>query len=285
MSSQKNDLDREEQELIAHVHLPQCPEVELLYAAREGVLPEEQSARVAEHLSHCGVCTTLFEDLEAIAFGMPTAGDSASIRERIERGAPGAFERANRSGASHRHWWIPALAVAACALLAFLFFRPVKSIPPASAPQIAQAKPLPQIPLKKLPIRVDVSALLATRGAATEPSGPELVKALARYQKDDFSGAAQQLTALSQKYPQDETVRLYLGVSELFLNRDEDAAKELAEATKRSEGPPLADSQWYLSVALLRLNNPTEALPILSTLCEGKSSYSERACTIESQLK
>jgi len=286
MRPPKNDFDPQEQDFLTRVELPSCPEVGLLYSAREGILPNEQARVVTEHLAQCEVCRTLFADMESIEFGTPTAAESLNIRERITRSAPGAFEPTKPEPTwIRKRWWIPTLAMAACAVLAVVLLRQKSDTP--AAPQIAQAKPIPEIQIEKLPIHVDPNTLLATRGPgdASQPSPKELVKALSRYQKDDYAAAAQQLKTLATKYSQDGTLRLYLGVSELFLDQNEDAATELLTAKTLNDDGRLADTNWYLAVAELRLKQPDKALPLLHELCEGKSTYSQRACAVESSLK
>jgi TolA-binding protein len=283
----KNDFDAEEREFASRVRLPQCPDFALLYSAHEGVLPDDQAAQVRTHMSACEICTRLFEDFDSIDFGAPTAIEAAQIRDRIQRQAPRAFDT-RRPPASwiRRRWWVPALGLAASAAAAVFLLHPA---PPArtTGPQIAETRPMPEVPLEKLAIHVDASALLATRGVgdSNHPSAADLAKGLRRYQNDDYAGAAQQLKALAQKYPRDGTVRLYLGISELFLDRNDEAAEDLKAAQSANDGGRLADSEWYLGIAELRRKQATEALPLFGHLCEGKSGYSQRACEIESQLK
>ena len=136
MQSRKNDFDAEEREFVANVQLPACPEVGLLYSAREGILPEPQAAPLHAHLATCELCRLLVEDLEAIEFGAPTASDAANIRERITRGASRAFQPAERQPSwLRRRWWIPTFAVAAAAVLAVVLLRstePQTVAPPAA---------------------------------------------------------------------------------------------------------------------------------------------------------
>ncbi|HEY3927657.1 MAG TPA: tetratricopeptide repeat protein [Candidatus Koribacter sp.] len=288
MRSQKNDFDTEEKDFLGDVKLPACPEIGLLYSAREGILPEDQATSLNAHLATCEVCRLLGQDLDAIEFGNPTASDAANIRERITQSAPRAFQRAERRpGWLRRRWWVPTFALAACAILAVVLLRSTEPQTASSALQVATAKPIPDIPVDKLPIHVDPAALLATRGAATagEPSGAEMVKALSRYQKSDYAAAVDQFKTLTQKYPNDATVPLYLGVSELFLGQTDPAAADLTRAKALNQGDRQADASWYLGVAELRLKNVTAAMPLFHDLCQGKSTYADRACTIESQLK
>ncbi len=284
MRQRMNDFDPDEKDFLSRVKLPACPEVGLLQAAHEGVLAEAESKRIQEHVSACDVCRTLFEDFDAIDYDQLTPSESASIRVRIARGAPRAFE----SGpvAWTRKWWIPALALAACAVIGFLLLKPHPVQAPASSQQMAEARPLPEITVEKLPLRVDPTSLLATRGGAgTQPSGPELAKALAKYQGNDYAAAIQQLKALADKFPKDGTVQLYLGVSELLKNQNAEAATSLSAAASELEGARQSDAQWYLAAANLRLKNTEAAQPLLQQLCEGKSTYKEQACTLESELK
>jgi hypothetical protein len=268
------------------VHLSTCPDLALLYSAHEGVLPGDQGGEIREHIAQCEICTRLFEDLESIDFGTPTAIEVAHIRERIQREAPRAFERPQPSPSwIRKRWWVPALAMAACAVAAVFVLRPTEAPQPAA--QLAEARPLPQVPLEKLAIHVDPMSLLATRGAssATQPSVAELAKGLQKYQHDDYAGAAEQLKALAEEYPQDGTVRLYLGISELFLKQNGEAAGDLAAATNANDGARLADSEWFLGIAQLRSQKRDSALALFHDLCKGKSGYSQHACEIESQLK
>ncbi len=288
MPFRKNDFDAEERDFVTRVKLPACPEVGLLFSAREGILAADQAHEVEAHLAGCEVCRTLLGDLETIDFGNPTAIDAANTRDRIRRSASGAFAPAKlKREPGFRRWLVPALALAACAVLALILVRSFKSEPaPApSATQVAQARPLPDVPLEKLAIHVDASALLATRGSSTTGPGTELAKALAPYQKGDYAEAAQRLGNLAQKYPQDPTVALYLGVTDLLLDRNQEGARNLENAVKLNEGARLADSQWYLGIADLRVKDALAATTVFHALCEGNSSYRERACTIESELK
>jgi hypothetical protein len=294
----KNDFDAEEREFASRVRLPRCPDFALLYSAHEGVLPEEQAEQIRSHMSECEVCTRLFEDCESIDFGTPTALEAAHIRDRIQQKAPRAFHASQpESHRLRRKWWLAALAVAAAVVAIFFVVRPPT---PERATQVAQAPAhpttqstgttlpnVPEVPLEKLAIHLDPAALLVTRGARNpaQPSGSEIAKALRPYQLDDYVRSAQLLKLLSQKYPQDGTVQLYLGISELFLHHDAQAADDLTMAAAYTHGSRLADSQWYLAIAELRVKNPDSAEPLFHDLCHGKSGYSQRACEIESQLK
>ncbi|ABF39298.1 hypothetical protein Acid345_0293 [Candidatus Koribacter versatilis Ellin345] len=279
MRQRMNDFDSDEKDFVSRVTLPACPEVGMLHAAHEGVLADAETKQIQEHLSSCEVCRTLFDDLDAIEYGELSPAESASIRVRIARNAPRAFEPA-------RKWWVPALAVAAAAAIAFVLIRVPKPETPAQGPLIVYVKPPQEIKVEKLPIRVDPTSLLATRGGnGSQPSGPELAKALAKYQGDDYASAVQQLKALAQKYPKDGTVRLYLGISELLLNQNKEASADLSAAANELEGGRQSDAQWYLAAASLRLKDHEAAQPLLQQLCEGKSTYTERACKLESELK
>ncbi len=285
MRPRTNDLDPEEKDFLSRVQLPACPDVALMEAAHEGVLPESKVQQLSAHLRDCAVCRTFFEDLDAIEYGTLSSAEAANIRRRIEHDAPRAFASAQPSWIRKR-WWVPALAFAACLAIAFVVTRPTKTDVQVSGPQVAQAKPLPEIAVEKLPIRVDPTTLLATRGGqGDQPSGPELAKALAKYQADDYAAAVQQLKALAGRYPKDGVIRLYLGVSELLINQNADAAKDLSAAAGTLEGARAIDSQWYLAAAELRLKDGGAALPLVEQICAGKSTYKEQACTLESQLK
>jgi hypothetical protein len=70
----------------------------------------------------------------------------------------------------------------------------------------------------------------------------------------------------------------YLGVSQLFLNQNEDAAKSLKDAVNLASRPLADEATWYLALALDRTGRTDLASSLLEPLCHAGGKNSSRAC-------
>jgi len=158
----------------------------------------------------------------------------------------------------------------------------VPATAPSAPPPTVAALEIPLAPLA--PPGNDAVAPL-TRGAHNaEPSIDELLPAFNAYNAADYTTAAKRFTALKKDYPHNEIVLLYLGVSQLFLHQDADAAGTLTLA-RRAATPASADAaEWYSAIAAQRLHSP-DAKTLLDALCEkAGSKYSADSCRIAPTL-
>jgi tetratricopeptide (TPR) repeat protein len=134
--------------------------------------------------------------------------------------------------------------------------------------------------LEKPPIILPAASVIVWRGQkdASSEQNKELKQALAPYEADNYAEAAQRLDRIRQKYPRMAEAPFYLGVSQLFLNQNEDATKSLKDAVNLA-GQPLADeANWYLALALYRSGRGEAASSVLAPLCHAGGKNSARAC-------
>jgi hypothetical protein len=116
------------------------------------------------------------------------------------------------------------------------------------------------------------------RGAGNGPSTAELLPAFTAYNTGNYKLAAERFKPLAAGYPQSQLTLLYLGVSELFLQQNVDAAETLRKARATSTVFDRDAVTWYGAVAASRLRAADEA-ELLSELCAKKNSvYAARSC-------
>lgn len=279
--------------------LPQCPKPEMLQAAQSDVLPAHQREDINKHLESCPTCKALLADLEAIdntpldragqtrIWKKVQAAIATEIATQIATEAPAVkFEKA--SAPRWSFWFRPASLAAMTAALTLvavgvLWVR-TRQQPPGN--EAAQNRPVVQLPtpasvlqLEKAPVVLPASAAIVWRGQgdAAVKQGKDLKQALAPYESGDYAEAARRLDRLRKQYPRMAQAPFYLGVSQLFLNQNEQAARSLKAAA--IGGSPLADdATWYLALANHRLGKDDVASSTLETLCKAGGKNSNRAC-------
>lgn len=272
-----------------------CPEPELLQAVQADVLPPEIRDLLMRHVEMCPICKSLMESLAALE-NVPLQPDERQrIWDRVQRGTgPESSTATTRHRARWRNlplWpWPAAIACAAVLLLFFgagLFHERRQAMSSIRPPRHSETTPSSTaFRLEKAPVMMPASAVLVFRGANEgAPSDKELTDALAPYESDDYSQAAQRFEQLARKYPQLAEAHFYLGVSRLFLNNNQDAAREL-EAAHRLAKPPLVDeSGWYLALAYQRLGRANDARRLLEGLCHSAGRDAAKACLAEQVLQ
>jgi hypothetical protein len=278
------DYDPIEREFLAHASpLPECPPLEILLAAGQGVLPEAVEPGVSQHISTCGVCRVLLQDFATLPERSLTADESARIRAGIPIG---------RQGFQFRWQWVAAAAAVILVAASVVAYHPWQSSKREIASHVAnQVAPTPQQPpvqvaLTRLPPDRELITGLVFRGAhsADEPDAAELEPAFAAYMKDHYDAAEKHFSKLAKQYPKADVPVLYLGVSQLFLGQNQAAlttltlAQELAAPSRRDA------AAWYQAIATLRTHS-ADAGMLFQSLCQrGSSSYSKKACSVFSQM-
>lgn len=265
---------------------PACPRPELLQAARSDVLPAEAAQDVNHHLEGCRLCQAVVADLEALDGADLDAAGRKRIWKQIQQEIPDAG-----TDARVRSWWnlwlrpLPVAAMVFAVLALVVGLRVVRDgrQPAPTTPQneTSTAPPTPStLRLEKAPIILPASTVVVWRGQedASIKQSKELQQALAPYGADNYAEAAQRLDRIRQKYPRMAEAPFYLGVSQLFLNQNEDATKSLKDAVNLA-GQPLADeANWYLALALYRSGKGEAASAVLEPLCHAGGKNSARAC-------
>jgi hypothetical protein len=259
-----------------------CPPPEVVQASGAGVLPPDLEARVAAHVARCDACRTLREALEDPSVGGLTQVEQARVLQRVRSGV----DRARR--ASRARLWRSSAAAAAVALAAvgFLLVWQARRLPaPAPAAGALDAPPRPaartafELVKPRLPSLGSSSA--PGRSLDRTPEQAELARALAPYGGNDFREAAERLRAFVSRYPRSAPGYFYLGVSDLFLDRDASAVTSLekAETLAKESDPSLGPrASWYVALAYRRTGQVDAARSRLKALCEGGGEFAPPAC-------
>lgn len=276
---------------------PLCPPPELLQAAQAGVLPPELARDVTEHLESCRLCQSLQVDLDELDNTQLDAVVQTRIWKRVQEGIPAHTAPVNVTTRST--WWtlmlqpLPVAAMTAFAVVVVVIglrFFNGRQQPAATVAQNQTPASLPApsaLRLEKAPVVLPASTAILWRGQE-DPSArrsKELKQALAPYEADNYAEAARQLDRLRKKYPRMAEAPFYLGVSQLFLNQNEDAAKSLKDAVNLAHLQLADEARWYLALALYRTGRADLASSLLEPICDAGGKDSARACAGVKELQ
>jgi hypothetical protein len=298
MNDRKNDIGADEQELLEkfgtsfedlRAHHAGCPKPEVLLASHAGVLDVETARNVATHLKTCDFCPILLRDLTDAEMFAALPEEEQRVNERVLKAAKTAWKAEAAGGGLLAVWLrmaVPVAALAAVALAAVVWLRLHPSVAPVSTPATVEVKPVqPPAPSvlqwEKLPIKLQASSVLVLRGKPRnykEKYAAELTTALAPYRDDNYSQAALQLSKVVQDFPGGVEAQLYLGISRLQLQQNAEAIAPLSAARKLGPQQFREDAAWFLALAYERTHDRQEELAELQNICQGKGTYSQRAC-------
>lgn len=292
-----SDWDREERAALAGLESEVAalgarvaggPPIELLRAARAGVLPDALQARVSAHLAQSGISRALADDLEALTPG-PTAEDAERMLARVRAGARSEGPSAVRPAFT----WQPALLFVSLATAVVLFAispvwrapSPVPAVRPAAAPAPSPTPPALVLALSKPELRLSLAALQFRGSPLGNPLLADLKPAFAAFDRDDFADAAQQLGLLAPRYPQSVEVPFYLGVSRLFLDDAAGARDALGAAERLADNGFADDVAWYLAIADERSGDRAGARARMDRLCRATGVRADEACAASARLR
>lgn len=256
-----------------------CPPIDQVMAAHAGLLSPDAWPGVHEHLATCEWCRALVHDLADPEVATPNEEEAARIRQRVLRG-----ER--QRGFLSNFWRQPAysvvLALLLIAVVGVVLNRTRQRTAPAAIPlpQTAQVDMESAFKLEKPDIKLPAD-ILVWRGSPIgrqRQFARDLDAALIPFRQDNFAEAQRTLSALVNKYPASSDCYFYLGVAQLFLNQNADAAQTLQTALKDKPELMAADIPWYLAIALHRTGADVQIIQQLQPLCNEKGPYSQRAC-------
>jgi tetratricopeptide (TPR) repeat protein len=263
-----------------------CPKPELLQAARSQVLHSEAAKDIHQHLEGCRLCQSVVADLAAL----DSADLDSAARKRIWKRIQPEVQNTATDKRVRSRWnlWLRPLPLAAGALAVLALAVGLRVLhdrrqpaPTTAQNQTPVAPPTPSaLRLEKPPIILPASAVVVWRGHedASIKQSKELRQALAPYGADNYSEAARRLDRIRQKYPRLAEAPFYLGVSQLFLNQNEDATKSLKDAVNLASQPLADEANWYLALALYRSGRGEAASSVLEPLCHAGGKNSARAC-------
>jgi hypothetical protein len=255
------------------------PPLDLLRAARTGVLPDGLQQRTIAHLETSAWSRTLAEGADdADAAFDRSAADR--LLSRIRQQARSAGDRTDR-----RSMWAPVLvfvSIAAALVVAVGIWRRVAPAPREGPPPMAE-RPVQSTPavfaleLTKPDVKLTSAALLV-RGQGGSRFVDDVAPGLNAYRAGDYAGAARALEAVQSTYPRSVEIPFYLGLSRLFLN-DASTAVRALESARALNDPLFADDVgWYLAVAYERAGSSPQSRALLERLCSGTSTYAAGAC-------
>lgn len=267
---------------IAGAPGPHLTEDDWVRLASDEVSSDER-ATFADHIAHCGACTTTWQVLAEVRAG------AAAIDPGAPRPVPAASSWALGRWAG--------LAAAAVVVLAVATSWPrgdstpqepatpsvapstsaaapsVEAVPPAAAPALRDWAALPEAPAVMLP----ASLALTVRGASTDRDtflaafGP----AIAPYREGRYADAVAALEPVSRRFADVAEVWFYLGVSRLLAG---DAAAAAPALQRASESDAVgAQAVWLRIVALERAGRADEATATLRATCAAAEVDAHRA--------
>ena len=274
------------------------PSLAMLRAADADALPPELQARVARHLQDSAWSRAVVDGLRDTGVDDHLDAESEDrLFERITREAP-----QQRSRASSRRRWTPAIAIGGLALAATIL---IAVIIPRSAPEtvvgpdgasasigvkppivenapVTRPEPTPII-FAKPDIKLSPSALAWRGDAAGNPFVRDLAPAFEAYRAGDYPRAVAAFDRLSAVYPESIEVLFYQGVSRMLAGNDAGAIAPLEAAARLGNTTFADDVAWYLAIARQRTGDPT-ARARLAELCRGQGAHAPAACAAVSQL-
>jgi TolA-binding protein len=257
-----------------------CPHPDLLVARGSELVDEDTRRRLNAHVAGCDACARLSAGLADLRLAEP----DAAMEQRV-------LSRVTSTGMPIRRRLPMAAAVALAAGAAALWWRvasPTPTIQRAPTTTSAAAEPpasgatLAPIALWRIdvaPVRLPIASLDASRGQqGGSQVPPGLIDALTPYQSGDYEAAVAELTRVVQAHPDSADASFYLGVASLLANRPSEAIAPLRVAAQQAVGERRDAVGWYLAAAEQRTGHPDAARARLAPLCRASGSFQSRAC-------
>ncbi len=266
------------------------PPLDLLRAARAGVLPPDVQELADEHLSKSAWSRTLVAGAEDANASL---GDDDIDRLMVRLRTDIRKDAAPESRAGLFRGWQSLLATAAVlatviVVAAVTIRRSRPAEPPASTePEATVAVNRPpafQLPLEKPEVKLSVAALTWRGSAGANQLLDDLAPAIDAFRRSDYRSAVRLLEPLEQRYPAAPEAPFYRGVSRLFLNDPNGAIDDLQKAGRAVDATFAVDAAWYLAVAEQRAGRLAEARVRLDGLCRTTNARTSSACDAIKQL-
>ena len=264
------------------------PPVELLVAARAGVLPEDVQRDAEQHLADDEWARTLTADLAATD-GALTKADEDRLLGRIREAGTEPARRPVWRWFAQPSFAVATLAVIIVATSSLWHLNQPEPVQPAN-PQSTTAATSREstafaLPLEKPPVRLSVAAL-TWRGTGDEKSLAEQLRpGLDAFRASAYATADRELARAAAAFPNAVEPVYYQGVSRLFLNDVSGALDSLSAAARLADQSLRADVTWYLAVAEERAGRIADARAHLTSVCESSSERSTEACAALPRLR
>jgi len=252
-----------------------CPPLNLLLAVGQDVLPPDVEQQVTAHIQTCGLCQMLIKDFADLPEANLTVLHSADIRATIPRPQHVAGEVRSHTSRS-------VFAIAAMVLFALCGFAAYRAFHQPTAPPLVAVVEAPKriTPFEKL-APPDMALDMGSRGSHHQaaPSADQLLPAFTAYNSGDYATAQTAFATLAQQYPKSDLPLLYLGVTDLLLGKNREAADVLSKADTLAAPTRKEHIAWYRALAAQRTDDPSTNT-MFSTICAAGGTYSARACSL-----
>jgi len=264
-----------------------CPHPDLLVARGSELVDEDTRRRLDAHLAGCDACARLSAGLADLRLAEP----DAALEQRI-------LSRVTSTGMPGWRWFPMAAAVVLLVGAAALWWRMAAPAPATRVTSTttsaaverptagATAAPIALWAIEVAPVRLPIASLDASRGQqGGSQVPPGLIEALAPYQSGDYGAAVAELTRVVQAHPGSPDASFYLGVASLLANRPSEAIAPLGVAAQQAVGERRDAVEWYLAAAEQRTGYPDAARERLAPLCRATGPFQSRACDAMQALR
>jgi hypothetical protein len=256
-----------------------CPHPDLLLARGSELVEEATRRRLDAHVDACHACARLLAGFAELRLAEP----DAAMEQRV-------FTRVMSPGLSGWRWLPVAAAVVLVVGAAALWWKTASPTPTARSASTSTsatverpsgggtAAPSVLWGIGVAPVRLPLASFDASRGQGGSQVPPGLIDALAPYQSGDYATAIRQLTRVVEAHPDSRDASFYLGVASLLANRPSEALAPLGFAAQQGVGERRDEVEWYLATAEQRTGQPEAARARLTPLCRATGAFQARAC-------
>lgn len=249
-----------------------------------GRMTNDEVVNFKSKMSNDSELASMVEEMIDLRKGIQLAGEEklrAKIQEveaRLE--SDNFFNNSSKTikmeTTKNKFRWQPIAAIGAILLAAGMFFMNSQKSPDPAALFAEYYKP------DNIVIN-DVMDKLEARGLADEKSLKEdsLLLALKSYEKYEYKAARSTLSKYLDSYPEDQTARFYMGLTQLQIGNYANSSEYL-QPLCTEEGFPYQDAaKWYLAMCCTQIEGPdgmTLAKKYLKQLSQNsKSAYQGNA--------
>jgi thioredoxin-like negative regulator of GroEL len=185
--------------------------------------------------------------------------------------------------AQSRRWLAAAAAIAIAALAGIWLARtaPTSPVPPAQARVSVPARSWRELAVTPAEYRPAAEDELLYRSDETAQSA--FATAMTAYARGDYTAAQGRLAAFLESHPGDTRASFYRGVSLLMLDNPEEALPLLSAASQSPARP--AEARWYLALAQLKAGDVTAALRDLVAVAAAPGTHRAEAAKLVHEVR
>jgi FimV-like protein len=260
-------------------------EDDIALAYLRGELGEADREAFEQHYFECGDCFDHLETLRTLV--------DVLRQEQEATGASGSSARPARRAGPPAVWsWAWAAALVFVAVTTTVVLRQMRPFEPSATPTPPVGRPSPTPAGPPTPERPSLQTLahvepppyapLRLRGGSEAPIAFD--RAMERYGRGDYPGAAAGLRAALRAEPASPEARFYLGVSELLAGRPDAAMTELKTVAQSHDEAFVEPARYYLAKAHLARGDAASARVELEVLARGDGDHKEEARRLLSDL-